>query len=56
MFVALIIQDAKRMFRILLSSVARLALPYFFDLIMARFSKKVHQHKTFVLISSTTLS
>jgi len=57
MFVALIIQHAKRILRIMLSSVACLVLPYFSTLSHKRHDfriKKVIKLKTCVLISSTT--
>jgi hypothetical protein len=54
-FEALLIQLAKRMRRILLSSVASLSLPYFSTLPRIRhdFRKKIIEHKMYILISST---
>jgi hypothetical protein len=55
--VALVIKHAKRMRRIILSSVGCLAEPCFstFSLIQGTiFAKKVIEHKMCVLISSTT--
>ena len=57
--VALFIQHAQRMHRVLLPSVVCLTLPYFFHIISltARFSDKtVIEHKMCALIFSTTLS
>jgi hypothetical protein len=54
--VALVIQHAKRMRRIILSSVACLALPYFSTLSHKRhdFQKKNIEHNACILIRSTT--
>jgi hypothetical protein len=54
-FVALVIQHAKRMRRVILSSVAGLVLPYFSTLSHVRYDlrKKVTEHKMCVLIFST---
>jgi hypothetical protein len=55
-FVALVIQHAKRMSRIILSSVVCLAVPYFSTLSHKRydFREKVIEHQKRVLIFSTT--
>ena len=55
-FVALAIQHAKRMRRIILSLVHRPALQYFSTFYHKRydFREKVIEHKTCVLIFSTT--
>jgi hypothetical protein len=57
-FVALVIQHAKRMRSIILSSVVYLHLPYFctFSKKWYDFRQKAIQHKMCVLIFSTTLS
>jgi hypothetical protein len=54
--VALVIQHAKRMRRIILPSVACLALPYFSSLSHKRhdFREKIIEHKMCVLIFCTT--
>ena len=56
MYVALVIQHAKRMHHILLLPVACLAVPYFAPLLHKRhdFRKRVIEHKRFVSIFSTT--
>jgi hypothetical protein len=57
-YVALVIQHAKRMRRVILSSVACLPLPHFSTLFHKRhdFRKNVTGQKTCVLIFSTNLS
>ena len=52
---AIVIQYAKCMCHIILSSVTSLAAPYFFHIIsyMVRFLEKVTQHKMCILIFST---
>jgi hypothetical protein len=55
--VVLVIQHAKRVRLIILSSVASLALPYFFTLTHRprEFRKKIClEHKTYILVSSKT--
>ena len=57
MFVALVIQHAERMRRIMLSSVASLALLNFFSTLAREWNdnrNKVIEHKMCVLIFSTT--
>jgi nitrogenase molybdenum-iron protein alpha/beta subunit len=56
--VALVIQHAKRMSRIILSSVACLALPHFFKLSHKEqdFKENIIEHKVCVLMFSTNLS
>jgi hypothetical protein len=52
--VALFIQHAKRMRRIILSSMACLAVPHFSTLAhKVQSAEKVIEHKTYVLIFST---
>jgi hypothetical protein len=54
--VALVIQNAKRVRPIVLSSVASLAVPKFFHIFsyLARFSEKVIEHRICVAISSAS--
>ena len=57
--IALVIQHAKRMGRIMLSSMACLVLPYFSTLSHKQYvfrKKKVTEHKMYVLIVSTTFT
>ena len=58
-FVALVIQHAERMRRIVLSSVACPAVPYFPALCLSHkryfFRKKVTEHNMYIMIFSTTV-